>query len=54
MTRPPLCVRSVMSNGLDDSAKQALRAAAGSHESDGSVYGGYKGGRVALPCLDSQ
>ena len=30
MTRPPLCVRSVGVNGLDASAKEALRAAAGS------------------------
>ena len=52
MIRPPLCVRRLFDNGLDDSAKQALRAAAGSHESDGS--GGYKGGRVALPELDYQ
>ena len=52
MTRPPLCVRSVGGNGLDDSAKQALRAAAGSQESDG--HGGYKGGRVELPDLDDQ
>ena len=53
MTRPPpLGVRSVGHNGLDDSARQALRAAAGSHESDGE--GGYKGGRVALPNLEFQ
>ena len=52
MTRPRLCVRSVYYNGLDGSAQQALRAAAGSHESDGDD--GYKGGRVALPGLDSQ
>jgi len=45
-------VRSVEGNGLDDSAKQALRAAAGSHESDGSR--GYKGGRVKLPYLEIQ
>ena len=43
-------MRSVDYNRLDDSAEQALRAAAGSHESDG-IYG-YKGGRVALPFLD--
>ena len=52
MSRPPLGVRSVQGQGLDDSAKQALRAAAGSHESDGRR--GYKGGRVALPELDYQ
>ena len=45
-------MRSVNSNGLDDSAKQALRAAAGSHEYDGAR--GYKGGRVELPDLNNQ
>ena len=52
MTRPPLCVRRLARNGLDGSAQQALRAAAGSQKSDG--YDGYKGGRVALPYLDDQ
>ena len=52
MTRPPLCARRLAINGLDDSAKQALRAAAGSQEDDGDH--GYKGGRVALPYLDYQ
>ena len=52
VTCPPLCARRLQNNGLDDSAKQALRAAAGSHESDGE--GGYKGGRVELPNLDYQ
>ena len=40
VTRPPLCVRSLPRNGLDDSSKQAVRAAAGS--------------RVELPLLDEQ
>ena len=52
MTRPPLCVRSLGGNRLDDSAQQALRAAAGSHEPDGRL--GYKGGRVKLYGLDIQ
>ena len=52
MTRPPLCVRSVRHNGLDGSARQALRAAAGSRKSDGHY--GYEGGRVELPDLDRQ
>ena len=52
MIRPPLCARRLNANGLDGSAQQALRAAAGSHESDG--FGGYKGGRVELPFLDNQ
>ena len=52
MTRPPLCARRVYGNELDDSARQALRAAAGSHKSDGDR--GYKGGRVKLPRLDAQ
>ena len=29
VTRPPLCVGSLINNGLDDSAKQAVRAAWG-------------------------
>ena len=45
-------MRSVNLNDLDDSDKQALRAAAGSHKSDGD--GGYKGGRVKLRGLDKQ
>ena len=34
VTRPPLCVRSVGGNGLDGSAKQAVRAAWGGRDKD--------------------
>ena len=52
VSRPPLCARRLCGNELDDSAQQAVRAAAGSHESDD--FSGYKGGRVELPFLDGQ
>ena len=39
VTRPPLCVRSLGRNGLDDSAKQAVSAAWGDRNKDA-----YKGG----------
>ena len=37
VTRPPLCARRVERNGLDDSAKQAVRAAWGDRSED--LYG---------------
>jgi hypothetical protein len=51
-TNTSLKVLHVDHNGLDGSARQALRAAAGSRKSDGHY--GYEGGRVALPRLDNQ
>ena len=40
MTRPPLCARRFDDNGLDDSAKQAVRAAWG--DRGGYLYFGYE------------